>query len=398
MKYWFKIHLYEGDLDFLNSRGVLRTDKVKKQTRDKANKIADILSTKTGFSPLDPYWTTKSTFGWIFCDFTPERGGSALIGSGAKKLSSILKEEYKYIILSRNLEENVLESGELENKILIINLFFFKEFIRTFSDPSKRVELFLYRLPEEQLTIIKRWMRGRPESLKAEDKKPLSSDIMNVIKGNREFFRSKINTLQLLNLIKSYQIIETHEEMKNDLSSFKKMIEDDKTTEIEINKFLVERPWIISFDYASFEEYKKDKDFDIHLVKKKFSLGKDVLVELKTPKKKTTSKYSTHEVISAETAKAISQCINYLEENKELFDKGVVIIGREYKDAIYKMNKYLHNIDLLTYDFIYEKADKILNFLEKKYLGKETQLEEIEKEQTVESSKSGGEKNETTKQ
>jgi hypothetical protein len=379
MKYWFKTSGYQSDPEFLNSLGKLKTDKVKKSSIEKANKISRFLSQSTGFTPLKPYWTTKSTFGWVFCDFPPIKKGSSLIGTGSQKLFELIKDEYKYAILSQYLDENISEQNISEDKVIIINITFFKEFVKTFSNPSKRSELFLYRLPDEQLEIIKRWMRGRPADLKNEDKKIISSDVLQVIKDNKELFKSKSTVSLILNNVKEYFISQNINSMNEAVEKLKNMMDDSKTTEMEINKHLLENPWIISFDYASLET-KKDENFDVHIIRKKWDIEKDVLVELKTPTKKTKTTYSTHEVISAETAKAISQCINYLEDNKELFDRGIVILGRGEPESLDKMNKYLHNIQILTYDQIYKKAKRVLDFLSSECKKEVIETEEVKNE------------------
>ena len=376
MRYWFKPYMYKSDTNFLDSKGKLKTGKIKKDSIGKAKKIANYLSVQANLSSLKPYWTTITTFGGIFCDFKPEKTGNALIGSGAKKLADLIKSDFKYIILTTKIGDNIIPL--IEKEILIINLLFFKEFIRTFSNPEKRVELFLYKLPENEIEIIKRWIRGRPEDLK-EDKKIVTTDVINLISQNQDFF-TEGNTDMALNLIKKYHIITNHQKMADDLEKFREMIDKD-TLEIEINKFLVERPWIISFDY-SFLKSERKSNFDMHIFDKKWNPGKDIIVELKKSNKKTHKLYSSHEVISSDTAIAISQCINYMEKNKGLFERGIVILGREDNEAINRMNKYLHNIDLLTYNKIYEKAKKVLDFLKSEYINKKDpfEAEEIKNE------------------
>ena len=374
MKYWFKPGTYRTDAEYLTSSGKLNTTKIKKDTFEKAEKIGHALSIQTNLSSLRPYWTTINTFGWIFCDFEPERTGNAIVGSGAKRLADLTKGDFRYIIFTTKIGDNVISLFEKET--LIVNISFFKEFISTFSNPEKRVELFLYKLPEDELEIIKRWIRGRPADLQKEDRKIIATDVLSFFKDHEEFF-TQGNTDMTLNLLKKFYIIKNHEKMVEDLKKFKNLM-DGNALELEINKFLVERPWIISFDYSFLKSEKKDK-FDLHIFDKKWNPGRDIVVELKRADKKTAKKYSSHEVISSDTAVAISQCINYMEENKNLFERGIVILGKENNEAVTRMNKYLHNIDLLTYDNIYEKAKKVLDFLGKQYLQEDILKTEEEK-------------------
>ena len=68
----------------------------------------------------------------------------------------------------------------------------------------------------------------------------------------------------------------------------------------------------------------------------------------------------------AEVGKAISQTIHYLESKKGPYKllKGIVIIGRkrEIEDKfIETFNSYLHGIEVLTYDDIYDNTRKIID-------------------------------------
>ena len=365
MEYWLKIPY--GLEEYTRTNGAFYTDKFKKNTRSKADNLARRLSLLTGIGKLEPYWTTISAFGWVFCDYEPEKGGASILGRGGKDLSELLKQEYKYIILSMFIDSNIEEFDHHNKKGLIINIKFFKEFVKVFSSPAKRAELFTYKFKSEtELLIVKRWINSRPSDLKQEDKKISSKDILKSLNENKQFFTSNSNTSRALEVIQKQSIISQYDIMKESLHKFRKMIDQMEISEMEINKFLLENIWIISFDYANLDT-KRDKDYDIHLADKKWNLGRDIVIELKKASKKTQISYSRHEVISAEVGKAISQCINYMEEEKEMFEKGIVILGRNPTKAIKRMDKYLHNIELVTYYVIYQKAKRVLEFLEGKY-------------------------------
>ena len=359
MKYWFKSSLYESDSECYTYNDKLKVYKVKKKTRPLAEKIAKELSIKTGFSLLRPYWITINLFGWIFCDFIPEGKSRAIIGGGYKRLFELIKNEYKFAILSSDIDENIIIFEDIP--AIVINIKFFREFIKTFSNPSKRVELFLYRLPDSESEIIKRWIRGTPEALKKDNNKITPRDIIEIISKHPEVFKSDKNIELVLNKSKEFFILNNLSKMEQALNKLKEYI-DNSSSEDELNKHLLENPWLISFEYANLQTERHDY-FDLHIFSKKWDISKDVVVELKTANKKTENKYSTHEVISAEVGKAISQCINYLESNKEIFDKGKVIIGKDETKSLIKLNKYLHNIEVLTYGQIYEKAKRVLDFI-----------------------------------
>lgn len=365
-EYWLKIP-YNSD-EYIRPNGTFYTDKFKKNTKSKADNLAKNLSLSSGIGRLKTYWTTISAFGWIFCDYEPEKAGSSILGSGGKNLAKLLKQEYRYVILSMFIDSNIEEFDYQNKKGLIINISFFKEFVKVFSSPAKRAELFTYQFKSEtELLIVKRWMNSRPSNLKQEDKKMSSRDILKSLNEDKQFFTSNSNTSRALEIIQRQSVISQHDNMKDSLNKFRKMIDNTKTSEMEINKFLLENIWIISFDYANLDT-KKDKDYDIHIADKKWNLGRDIVIELKKAYTKTQGKYSSrHEVISAEVGKAISQCINYMEKEKEMFEKGIVILGRTPEKAIKRMDKYLHNIELMTYNMVYQKAKRVIEFLEGKY-------------------------------
>jgi len=365
MEYWLKIP--KGLEKYTKSNGTFDTNKFKKDTRDKAESLAKKLSILTGIGRLDVYWTTVSAFGWVFCDYEPEKAGASILGSGGKNLAELLKQEYDYIILSMFIDSNIEEFESGNKKGLIINIKFFKEFVKVFSNSAKRAELFTYKFKSEnELLIVKRWMNARPSELKQEDKKIVSKDLLKSLNQNGHFFKSTSNTSRALEIIQKQSVVSQYKNMQKSLINFRKMINDKETSEMQINKFLLENIWIISFDYAKLST-KKDNYYDIHLADKKWNLGRDIVIELKKANKKTQVKYSKQEVISAEVGKAISQCINYMEDKKEMFERGIVILGRAPTKAIKRMDKYLHNIELLTYDMIYQKARRVLDFLGGKY-------------------------------
>ena len=194
---------------------------------------------------------------------------------------------------------------------------------------------------------------------------------------NKDIFSSGLNVSRFLDLIKSSYVAKNLETLRLQLEEFKKKIDNSKTKEMEINKFLVDKPWLISFDYASLESKKQGK-FDIYISNKTWANTHDV-IELKRADKKVKTKYSTHETISAELGKAISQCINYMENKEDQIEHGIIIIGRGSPESMGKLDRYLHNIEVLTYDKIYEKAKRVLDFLQKKYIDK-VELKDEDKE------------------
>lgn len=94
-----------------------------------------------------------------------------------------------------------------------------------------------------------------------------------------------------------------------------------------------------------------------------------VVVELKRPSKQIVSNHYRGEdkpVIVSEVGKAISQTIHYLEMKKSPYHnlRGIVLIGRkgDLKNEFLKtFNSYLHGIEVLTYDDVYERARDVID-------------------------------------
>lgn len=117
------------------------------------------------------------------------------------------------------------------------------------------------------------------------------------------------------------------------------------------------------------EEEVSTGDIDISLLNDELGIERAVVVELKRPfKQLVTDTYRGKDkpVIVSEVGKAISQAIHYLETKKSPYRslKGLVIIGRkgDLKDGFTKtFNSYLHGIEVLTYDDIYERAKDVID-------------------------------------
>ena len=173
------------------------------------------------------------------------------------------------------------------------------------------------------------------------------------------------------------------------LKEFKALYEKDPL-EKELQKFLESNLWIfgdlytsqksISFNFAQFPLFDNKLDFflqrydgfyDIVEIKRSgvsLFTGTDAALKREAP-------------ITKEVKDAISQIIDYLESaimmksalseyNEQIKihkPKGVIIIGRgnkRYDKQITTLNDYLNGIQVLTYDALYEKANKYLTSIQ----------------------------------
>ena len=93
------------------------------------------------------------------------------------------------------------------------------------------------------------------------------------------------------------------------------------------------------------------------------TIKKDFFLELKTPKKeRATKEYRGKPAITAEVGNAISQLINYMEEekSKNVIASGIVIVGRKKDVFVQVFNQYLNQIKIKTYEDVLEDAEKRL--------------------------------------
>jgi len=154
------------------------------------------------------------------------------------------------------------------------------------------------------------------------------------------------------------------------LAEFKKIIDNPKTLEKDVHKYISDNQWILDFKYWAYPTKKsplqisKDDFLDLYLEKKNFKTTNAVLVEFKKPDiKLTIDDYRKNKpVIAPEVGKALSQLINYKEKLKKtpyMLIDNFVVLGKKTKESdffIEVFSTYLHDIEITTYDTLYEKA------------------------------------------
>jgi len=164
---------------------------------------------------------------------------------------------------------------------------------------------------------------------------------------------------------------------KKELEKLQKLMNESKK-ERELHEFLRNNPWMFGPQYVVAKSEKRigfrsRADFLLET----FDAYNDI-VELKKSKKVNIF---TRDRLSGVTKDAISQMIGYLNKCDQLYSdnriifghdilkpKGIIIIGRKGdKNMIENLrihNFYLHNIEIITYDELYERAKKSIEMFE----------------------------------
>lgn len=162
---------------------------------------------------------------------------------------------------------------------------------------------------------------------------------------------------------------------REQLKKFKGLIDDPGTLENDVHKAIAKDPWLLDFKYWAYpiiESPKKitaDDILDLYLEKSNFKTKYAVLVEFKKPDEVLTlDNYRKNKpVIAPEVGKALSQLINYKEKLKHepyTIVDSLVVIGKRTKESdffIEVFSRYLHDVEIATYDGLYDKALNVVD-------------------------------------
>jgi len=169
-------------------------------------------------------------------------------------------------------------------------------------------------------------------------------------------------------------------EFKNTLDEFKKLVEAKKT-ESFYQQSLKKNFWMFGLEYVSVKSQKmagasNRPDFSLE----RYDKFRDI-VEIKRPQddvfvKTRSNRYSQGQKIK----EALSEVMDYVDYflkhvNDEAIEydetyykpKAIIVVGRtkDFKDKIRQLNSFLHRIEIITYDDLIERAQKIIDFYEK---------------------------------
>jgi hypothetical protein len=347
-----------------------------------AKKLGNLLN-----KDLRLYWTTRSTFGFVFCDFEWDHEKyERLIGRGEKDLFKKLENEYDYVLFSKTTDRNFILGKQDDKTFILINLANFKEFVNTIRNRLYTIPLFLYRFKDNaQEKIVRAWIKNSPDIQIIKDEEKAEANFNALFSIMKKF---EINTAADLDRVLSFQktyadsITGKGTYFKEKLKEFKALL-DSNASEINLHNFIFDNIWLLDFKYNSIYKKETEKEIDsgrmdIRIYKNNIGFDKDVIIELKRADEEIVDKrYRKTEVITSAVGKALSQVINYLidlEQNENTNMKfhvlnGLVIIGKDDDEGIRrlvieKFKRYLHGISIKTYTELYEDAMTVVSTFE----------------------------------
>lgn len=348
--------------------------KLKEHVAQQADNIATELS-KSFFTKIYPYWTRRDTFGFIFTDFEfLATKYERLIGRGEKDLFAKTKDDCYFVVISKMLERNFKRIKLGDHPGLVVNLNYYKEFLKIIRNRKKTVELFLQKLSKEEEKLIRSWLRSYERYEEVTEEEARIYEVERIIDVLRKYKIESASDLQrIITGAKALggKIPESWELFEAVLIEFKRLIDGDNP-EIELRNFLFANPWLIDFSFLRYQKYKEEPtgvgDTDISFYKDEMGIEKVCIVELKKASEPVTSEKQRGKekpVILAEVGKALSQTMHYIDKlkRKKRIIKGIVIVGRkkEVKDwFIDQFNQYLHGIEVKTYDDLHKRAKEII--------------------------------------
>lgn len=154
---------------------------------------------------------------------------------------------------------------------------------------------------------------------------------------------------------------------------YKKLIDDNATSERQIQDFITEHRWLLDFKFWSYDEIENEKQIenigriDLYMAKKQFKFSNIAIVEFKKPDFKVTdARYRINKpVLTKGAVSALNQTMHYLENiKKQPYDivEGWVIVGRKSEENDYFVevfNKYLiKEITTMTFQDLYKKSKR----------------------------------------
>jgi len=168
-------------------------------------------------------------------------------------------------------------------------------------------------------------------------------------------------------------------EFKKISEGFKKLVSAEKT-EPHYQKFLKENFWMFGLEYISCKSQKmagaKNKpDFSLE----RYDKFRDI-VEIKRPQDKVFVKSGSRYHQGPKLKEALAEVMDYVDYflkhvNDEIVEfgetyykpKAIIVVGRTngLKDRVNQLNSFLHRIEIVTYDDLIERAEKIIEFYEK---------------------------------
>jgi hypothetical protein len=233
-----------------------------------------------------------------------------------------------------------------------------------FKIPSKSVWEAIKRAIDKEL--LEGLKEGLPLSQKAIERN-VKEDLKR-LSGNNQSLKTTIRELRKFLKDSRVQIMGDYEKT---LSDFKNKLEKSKK-ESDLQIFLADNPWLLGLEYENCKPQKivPGGRYDFYL--ERYDGFADI-VEIKTPSDEIFDKRGK---MTSKFGKALQQIIEYIDEaivwrdSKHLTKKldlnflkpkGILVIGRRGdKEKLEDLMYYLHGIEVLTYDDVYDRAKTIV--------------------------------------
>lgn len=247
-----------------------------------------------------------------------------------------------------------------------------------FKITTKRIWNNIKKIIDEEL--ISDIRKGKPLSEKVVEKQ-VYEDIERLKEDNLRMGK----TLQAYSqLIKEYRKTRIPD-YKKDLEQLEKLIISSKK-EKELQAFLAKKPWLLGLEYENAKPHKiaPSNRYDFYVEKYD---GYADIIEIK---KANDDIFTKDGKITSAFSNALQQTIDYIDDasyygnDKRLSKKmnfnflkpkGILIMGRnQNSEKLKNLKYYFHNIEILTYDDIFERGKTILNQLQT--TNKESKMQE----------------------
>jgi hypothetical protein len=321
---------------------------------------------------------------------------------GSNKLANVTLYRYER---KRNEESGNLE-WEFDSKMLIDNPSVRDYPInKLFNYIKKQLSLDGHKLDSTYAKIIEG--KSQSELLLQQDIlekiKNLSdsdklNDIISAIVENDSVVLSPKTYQKLVQTRYSGQKISEYE---IDLGAFKVLIDNDATTETDMQKFLgnkkADRSWFFGLDYIkSYPKFNPGLPCEYDFLIRRFNLVFDI-VELKGPNAKIIEVFRISErekpdpridhAYSLIFGRALHQVIDYMQQYEQHFSliekenpsvanfdgaqfpRGIIVMSKrklvDNVEDLHKLNRQFSTVEILTYDDLYDRASNIIQFLKK---------------------------------
>ena len=236
------------------------------------------------------------------------------------------------------------------------------------------------------------------EKVKSLDDPEKLNDIISALVQNDSVVLSPETYHNLLLSRYGEQTIANYEE---DLIIFKELIDSDTTTETDMQNFLgskeTDRSWFFGLDYMkTYPKFNPGIACEYDFLIQRFNLVYDI-VELKGPNSKIIDVVNVAERSKPDPridygfselfGRALHQVITYLQQYEEnytylsnenptvlnfeggQYPRGKIVMSKRSLISdigdIHKLNRRFSNIEVLTYDDLYDRANNIITFLKK---------------------------------